>query len=204
MTFQRATIDTLSRALLQPAQASSDFDLNPEVRAVLPATRALREAAVLVPLVERSAGLTVLLTRRSTRLRHHAGQIAFPGGKRDNDDPSLWATALREAEEEIGLSPSHVAPMGVLDRHETVTSFDVEPHVGLVSGAFSVSACEDEVAEIFEVPLAFLLEPGNYQTHGRIWQGHHRQYFAVPYGPYYIWGATARILKGLADRVQGL
>lgn len=204
MTFQRATIDTLSRALLRPAQKSSDFDLNPEARAALPAAPALRDAAVLVPLVERPTGLTVLLTRRSTQLRHHAGQIAFPGGKRDNEDPSLWATALREAEEEIGLHPTHVAPMGILDRHETVTRFDVEPHVGLVSGALSVSPCEDEVAEIFEVPLAFLLEPRHYQTHGRIWRGHQRQYFAVPYGPYYIWGATARILKGLADRVQGL
>ena len=204
MTFQRATVDTLSQALLRPAQASSDYDMNPEVRAHLPQGRKLREAAVLVPLVERPGGLTVLLTRRSTRLRHHPGQIAFPGGKRDTGDPSLWATALREAEEEIGLAPTHVAPMGVLDRHETVTSFDVEPHVGLVTGAFSVTPCEHEVAEVFEVPLAFLLEPAHYQTHGRIWQGHQRQYFAVPYGPYYIWGATARILKGLADRVRAV
>ena len=92
--------------------------------------------------------------------------------------------------------------MGVLDRHETVTRFDVAPHVGLVEGVPDVRPCEDEVAEVFEVPLQFLLEPDHYQTHGRLWQGVTRQYFAVPYGPYYIWGATARILKGLADRVR--
>ncbi|MEM8871360.1 MAG: CoA pyrophosphatase [Pseudomonadota bacterium] len=204
MTSQQPTLDRISRALLSPPVGSSDFDLNPEVLGLLPAARQLREAAVLVPLVDRPDGMTVLLTRRSTRLRHHPGQIAFPGGKRDPDDPGLWETALREAREEIGLDPTHVAPMGVLDRHETVTRFDVAPHVGLVTGPFDVRPCEDEVAEVFEVPLDFLLDPGHYQTHGRLWNGHKRQYFAVPYGPYYIWGATARILKGLADRVRAL
>ena len=202
MTFQHATLNSLSQALLHPAQASSDHDLNPEVRASLPAARRLREAAVLVPLVERPNGVTVLLTRRSTQLRHHPGQIAFPGGKRDPHDPSLWATALRESHEEIGLDPAHVAPMGTLDRHETVTRFDVTPHVGLITEAFDVRPCEAEVAEVFEVPLAFLLDPRRYQTHSRMWMGVQRQYFAVPYGPYYIWGATARILKGLADRMR--
>ncbi|NNU79281.1 CoA pyrophosphatase [Halovulum dunhuangense] len=202
MTLHDLTLDRLSRALDAPRPgASSDYDLNPEIRAHLPEGRSLRPAAVLVPVVERPAGLSVLLTRRSVRLRHHPGQIAFPGGRMDPGDASRWHAALREAREEIGLAPELVAPLGRLDRHETVTAFDVEPHVGLVRGDFVVTPCEDEVAEVFEVPLAFVLNPAHFQTHSRIWQGTPRQYWAVPYGPYYIWGATARMLKGLSERV---
>ncbi len=196
--------DALRRALTGPwPKASSDFDLTPEVRDTLPPGRKLKPAAVLIALVERPEGPGVLLTRRSRRLKAHPGQIAFPGGRVDDDDPSNWHAALREAQEEIGLDPALVTSLGVMPRHETVTGFDVEPHVGRVAPGFSVRAAEAEVAEVFEVPLAFLLDPANFQIHARQWQGRTRRYFAVPWGPYYIWGATARILKVLSDRVAG-
>lgn len=198
------SIETLTRALAAPGpERSSDYDLNPEVWAALPAGRKLKPAAVLVPIVERDSGLQVVLTRRSRRLKHHPGQIAFPGGRVDDDDASHWAAALREAEEEIALAPGVVSPLGTLDRHETVTGYDVEPHVGLIEGPTRFRPAEAEVAEVFEVPLWFLLDPANYQTHTRRWNGMDRRYYAVPWGPYYIWGATARMLKGLSDRVVG-
>ncbi|MSU89535.1 CoA pyrophosphatase [Rhodobacteraceae bacterium 2CG4] len=181
---------------------SSDFDLAPDIRTALPPGRKLKPAAVLIALVERDDGPHVLLTRRSRRLKAHPGQIAFPGGRVDAGDASSWHAALREAQEEIGLEPALVAPLGAMPRHETVTGFDVEPHVGRVAPGFSVRAAEAEVAEVFEVPLAFLLDPVNYQVHERDWNGRRRRYYAVPWGPYYIWGATARILKALSDRVQ--
>jgi len=193
----------LTRALAnRGADASSDYDLSPEVLRTLPATRQLKPAAVLVPVVEREFGLSLILTRRSARLKHHPGQIAFPGGRMDSTDPSRWHAALREAQEEIALDPGFVTPLGVLDRHETVTAYDVEPHVGLISDGFAVKPSEDEVAEVFEVPLAEVLNPARFQVHTRNWQGRTRQYYAVPHGPYYIWGATARMLKGLSDRVH--
>ncbi|MHA3978237.1 CoA pyrophosphatase [Halovulum sp. GXIMD14794] len=194
---------TLERALRGPWPGdSSDFDLAPDVKAALPPNRKLKPAAVLIALVERPDGPGVLLTRRSRRLKAHPGQIAFPGGRVDDDDANNWAAALREAEEEIGLDPTLVTSLGVMPRHETVTGFDVEPHVGRVAPGFAVRAAEAEVAEVFEVPLAFLLDPSNFQVHERDWQGRKRAYYAVPYGPYYIWGATARILKTLSDRVN--
>ncbi|MEM8787435.1 MAG: CoA pyrophosphatase [Pseudomonadota bacterium] len=197
MTFHRQTLDRLSRALTAAPARSSDFDLSAAGGGAVP----LRPAAVLVPLIDRPQGLSVLLTRRSPTLRHHPGQIAFPGGKQDAGDRDLWATALREADEEVGLDPTSVAPMGRLDRHETVTRFDVEPHVGLIPADAPLRIDRREVAEAFEVPLEAVLDAGRYQVHSRLWQGRERRYYAVPYGPYYIWGATARILKGLADRV---
>lgn len=202
MNAEPQVFDRLTRALAAEAVPSSDYDLAPEVLALLPSDRRLRPAAVLVPLVARAGGgLSVILTRRSTRLRHHPGQIAFPGGKLERGE-DFWTAALREAHEEIGLTPDLVArSLGTLPRHETVTSFTVEPHVALIEQSFAPLPCEDEVAEVFEVPLGFLMEPAHYQTHARVWRGIERQYYAVPYGPYYIWGATARILKGLADRM---
>lgn len=193
----------LKRALHRPwPGGSSDFDLAPDVKAALPANRKLKPAAVLIALVERPDGPGVLLTRRSRRLKAHPGQIAFPGGRVDADDTSNWHAALREANEEIGLDPALVSQIGVMPRHETVTGFDVEPHVGHVAAGFTVHAAEAEVAEVFEVPLAFLLDPAHFQLHERDWQGRKRAYYAIPYGPYYIWGATARILKTLSEQVQ--
>ncbi|HPG23300.1 MAG TPA: CoA pyrophosphatase, partial [Amaricoccus sp.] len=135
-------------------------------------------------------------------LRHHPGQIAFPGGKQDPGDGSALGAALREAREEIGLGPEQVEILGHFDRHETVTHFTITPFVGLLDAGFVPVADRREVDEIFEVPLAFVLDPGNFQIHGRRWQGAWRRYYALPYGPHYIWGATARMLRTLSDRMR--
>ena len=194
-------IERLQRALEPPPAGSSDFDLNPDARPLPPP--ALRPASVLVPLIERSRGIHVILTRRAERLKHHPGQIAFPGGKQDDGDPTPLAAALREAHEEIGLSSERVEIVGSFDRHETVTRFHVTPFVGLVDPGFEPVLDREEVDEVFEVPLSFVLDPASFQVHGRMWRGQHRQYYALPYGPHYIWGATARMLRTLSDRMHG-
>jgi len=194
------TIPRLRRALEAPVAGSSDYDLNPGAPRL--ATGGLRAASVLVPLVERAAGINLILTRRAALLRHHPGQVAFPGGRQDPGDPTPLAAALREAEEEIGLSPAQVEVLGGLDRHETVTNFTVLPFVGLVDPGFRPRPDPAEVEEVFEVPLDFALDPANLQVHGRVWQGVLRRYYVIPYGPHYVWGATARMLKSLSDRVQ--
>ncbi|WP_297777024.1 CoA pyrophosphatase [uncultured Roseovarius sp.] len=193
---QRTVTDPLDRVLLAlraERAPSSDYDLNPGV--VLPEGRKLRSAAVLVPIFE----ARVILTKRSSKLRHHPGQIAFPGGKQDLGDPDITTTALREAEEEIGLDRGLVEVLGFLPRHETVTGFDVTPVLARVHGPFRPRAEQGEVDEVFDVPLAHLLELGLYRVEKRRWRGDWRRYYAVPYGPYYIWGATARILRNMAD-----
>jgi 8-oxo-dGTP pyrophosphatase MutT (NUDIX family) len=190
----------IRQALAVPAGGSSDFDLNPGVRRL--ASRPLRPASVLVPLVERGGGLNLILTRRAALLKHHPGQVAFPGGKQDPGDPTPLDAALREAREEIGLRPEQVEVLGHFDVHETVTDFNVSPFVGLVDPGFRPVIDRAEVDEAFEVPLAFALDPDNLQVHGRRWQGQMRRYYVIPYGPHYIWGATARMLKTLSDRVR--
>ncbi|QHQ37490.1 CoA pyrophosphatase [Algicella marina] len=201
MDIQRLTYAELARRLERPAaQASSDFDLIPGLKS-LP-EEALRPAAVLVPLRQGPDGLQVVLTRRSRHLRHHPGQIAFPGGKIDDDDGgSAAAAALREAEEEIGLSAAETDILGTLAPHHTVTRFRVTPIVARIPADFVGVPEEGEVEEIFEVPLSFLLDPANLQIQSRVWQGTERRYYVIPYGPYYVWGATARMLKGFADHL---
>lgn len=190
-------IDDLAAAL-DPAQgATSDFDLNPGT--VLPADRILRPAGVLVPLIQREGQMRVILTMRSSRLKHHPGQIAFPGGKQDEGDVDVTAAALREAHEEIGLTPDNVRILGHLPCHETVTGFNVTPVLGRVLAPFTPTPEAGEVAEVFEVPLDHLLTLSRYRIEGRHWRGTQRLYYTVPYGPYYIWGATARMLRALAD-----
>ena len=201
MDRHRLNTTRISEALGTPSGRSSDFDLNPGAR---PAAGArLRAASVLVPLVERGSGLSLILTRRAALLKHHPGQVAFPGGKQDPGDASPLAAALREAEEEIGLAPGAVEVLGALDPHETVTGFTVAPFVGLVAPGFRPAIDAAEVAEVFEVPAAFAFDPANFQVQGRVWQGRERRYYVLPWGPHYIWGATARILRALADRMQG-
>lgn len=202
MDSSRFNAEAIGRALGagQPA-ASSDYDLNPEAARMLDPGRKLAPAAVLVPLVERGSRVNVILTRRAAGLRRHGGQVAFPGGRVDPGDASIAAAALREAWEEIGLEPDQVELIGRLDPHETVTHFSVTPFVGRVQGPFRPRPDPAEVAEVFEVPLDFLLDPGNLHIHRRQWQGTWRRYYAIPYGPHYIWGATARMLKALADRL---
>ncbi len=196
----------LAQALAAPGRATSDFDLNPGT--VLPEGRRLREAAVLVPVVEgagRSAsgwgGARVVLTKRSPRLAHHPGQVAFPGGKVDAGDADVEAAALREAEEEIGLPRGNVRVLGRLAPHETVTGFRVTPVLALVQ-PFAARPEAGEVAEVFDVPLSHLADPAAYAVERRLWRGTWRNYYVVPYGPYYIWGATGRMLRALAERLS--
>ncbi|MEM6677842.1 MAG: CoA pyrophosphatase [Pseudomonadota bacterium] len=185
---------------LPPLGPRSDFDLAPEAR---PAPGSVRErpAAVLCPLVERADGLRVILTVRSRHLRHHAGQISFPGGKVDLSDPGPRDAALREAEEEIALPASAVRLLGSLDPYVTSTAFRVTPFVGLVAPDWRGTPDPSEVDEIFECPLDFLMDPSNRVRHHREWRGGRRYFYAMPWGAYYIWGATAGMLKGLSDRL---
>jgi 8-oxo-dGTP pyrophosphatase MutT (NUDIX family) len=157
------------------------------------ADREIRPAAVLVPVVRRDDDLTVLFTRRTSHLHDHAGQISFPGGRAEAGE-SPRETALRETAEEIGLAPGHVEVLGHLNDYTTVTGYRVTPVVGLVSSPFELTLDDFEVAEVFEVPLAFLLDPANHQQNLLMHDGRERRYYAMPYGPYYIWGATAGML----------
>lgn len=151
-------------------------------------------AAVLVPLVNRPAGLTLLLTQRSATLPDHPGQISFPGGRVDPEDASDEAAALREAEEEVGLPPACVTLLGRLASYQTVTGFSVTPVVGWVEPPFDLRPDPVEVADVFEVPLAFVLEPAHQQRHFRMLGERRRDFYAIPYGDRYIWGATAAML----------
>ncbi|GGE39991.1 coenzyme A pyrophosphatase [Agaricicola taiwanensis] len=160
-----------------------------------------RAAAVLIPVVARPDELTVLLTTRTSHLPTHAGQIAFPGGKMDEADDSPLATALREAEEEVGLDRRHVTPLGYCDLYQTGSGFRIVPVVGLVSPAMTLTINPQEVKDVFEVPLRFLMEAANHQTHSRIWKGIERHYLAIPYGERYIWGITAGIIRNFHDRL---
>ena len=196
----RDLITDLAEALSRTGAASSDFDLNPDT--VLPVGRKLRPAGVLVPVSVIGDTPRLILTKRSSALKHHPGQIAFPGGKQDQDDADVTATALREAQEEIGLPVELPRILGHLPVHETVTSFTVTPVVAVLEAGFEAVAEPGEVDEVFSVPLAHVLNPANYVVESRRWRGQKRYYYAVPYGPYYIWGATARMLRGLAARMS--
>lgn len=191
--------DQIRAALEQQKGPSSDFDLNPDVN--LPAGRKLRPAGVLIALQETPSGTRVLLTKRSSALKHHPGQIAFPGGSVDPEDSGPVEAALREAQEEIGLARENVEVFGVLPLHETVTGFNVTPVIGRVRAAFKPVPEPKEVDEVFSVPLAHITDLARFRVQSRMWQGVRRYYYTVPYGPYYIWGATARILRGLAERI---
>ncbi|MGC2519819.1 MAG: CoA pyrophosphatase [Burkholderiales bacterium] len=159
----------------------------------------IRSAAVLVPLVRRGDGFTVLLTRRTAHLNDHAGQISFPGGRTEPGDASAAATALRETEEEIGLAGARVEVLGHLHEYLTVTGYRVTPVVGLVTPPLDLRPDDFEVAEIFEVPLEFLLDPANHQRNSVIHEGRRRHYYAMPYRQYYIWGATAGMLMNFCS-----
>lgn len=159
-------------------------------------------AAVLVPLVQRPDGLNVLLTRRTDHLRDHAGQVSFPGGRSEPEDHGPAGTALRETEEEVGLAPRHVQVIGQMPTYTTVTSYVVTPVVALVQPPFELKLDTFEVAEAFEVPLAFLMNPAHHQRHRFSYEGGERQFLSMPWhGPlgneYFIWGATAAMIRNL-------
>jgi 8-oxo-dGTP pyrophosphatase MutT (NUDIX family) len=155
-------------------------------------------AAVLIPLVDRPEGLTMLLTQRTAHLNNHAGQISFPGGRAEKEDPSPADTALREAEEEIGLQRGHVEILGRLPDYLTGTGYHVVPVVGLLTPPFELAADPHEVAEIFEVPLAYLMNGAHHQRLSiDLPTGGRRSFYAMPYERFFIWGATAGMLRNL-------
>lgn len=163
--------------------------------------QALTPAAVLFPIVLHAVQPTVLLTQRTDHLRDHAGQISFPGGRIEPNDEGPMHAALREAEEEIGLSPQHVEVVGYLPDYRTSTGFRVTPVVAFVTPPFELRLDPFEVADAFEVPLAFLLDPANHQEHQIHWRGALRRYHAMPYGERFIWGATAGMILSLWRRL---
>lgn len=165
--------------------------------------RRLKPASVLVPVMRRPAGLHVLLTRRSESLRSHKGQISFPGGRREGSDVSAASAAKREAEEEAGIPPGAVEVIGYLDDYPTTTRYLVTPVVGMVEDLTEVRPCAREVAEIFEVPLSFLVEPDNFERKVFSRAGFNVPFFELNYGKWRIWGATAGMLWNLCQKVTG-
>ena len=196
----REVVERLAAALARPGDPSSDFDLNPDT--VLPRRRRLRPAGVLVPVSLAFGAPRLILTKRSSAMKHHPGQIAFPGGKLEPRDADATAAALREAQEEIGLPAGLARVLGCLPAHETVTGFRVTPVVAVLEADFAPVPEPGEVEEVFSVPLSHVTDPARFRVESRHWRGQRRYYYTIPYGPYYIWGATARILRGLAARMQ--
>ena len=188
-------VERLRRPPAAGRMVAGDHHLNPGM-GIGPA---LTPAAVLVPLVTRPEGLTTLFTQRTGHLEHHAGQISFPGGHVAPGDETPEETALRETEEEIGLARRHVEIVGRLSEYVTRTGFRVTPVVGVVAPPFRLAPDPHEVADVFEVPLDFLLDPSNHQRHSREVGGTIRQFYAMPYRGYYIWGATAGMLINLYE-----
>ncbi|MBL8555704.1 MAG: CoA pyrophosphatase [Phenylobacterium sp.] len=195
-------LDPLHDETATDGRRRSDFDLTPggwsgqEIGDLTP-------AAVLIGLVQRDAGVNVLLTRRADTLRRHTGQVALPGGRRDPGETAVQ-TALREAHEEVGLEPRFVAPIGLSTPYQTGTGYLITPVVGLVRPGFSLIANPGEVADIFETPFAFLMDMANYEEHEReLPTGEKRRFYATTHDEQYIWGATAGILRALYERLYG-
>lgn len=198
------TLESLrSRLLAEPPSlplmpTRGDYDLNPDNRPARPPD--LFPAAVLLPVVERKEP-TVLFTERNANLKRHAGQVSFPGGRVEPDDASLVQTALRETHEETGIESTFITVAGFLDAYETGTGYAVLPVVGLLSDGFALVPNTSEVANIFEVPLSFLLDPANRQKNQMEWQGRMRTFYAFRYNGHYIWGATAAMLVNFSERL---
>ena len=185
----------IRRAIAQITKPTSDFDLNSSNYKNSGQTK---EAGVLLPIIRQFDGTYLVLTKRAAHLSTHPGQISFPGGKRENKDTNIEATALREAQEEIGLKTEVVEVLGRLPAHETVTGFQITPIIGWIETNWTAVADPNEVTEVFQVPLSYITNIKNFQIQDRVWNGRKRYYYTVPYGPYYIWGATACILYNFA------
>ena len=199
MAHASVSPEDLRRAVLVPLRRSrGDIEHGPH-RFAPGAVR--RRAAVLCAVVPRETGLQVVLTRRPDTMPTHPGQIAFPGGKVDRTDRSPLATALREAHEEIGLHPGLADVIGPLDPYVTRSGFVITPFVAMVAPSFRPMPCAREVAAVFEAPLDHLMDPANHRRHSRVWQGQVREFWAMPWQAWFIWGATAGMLRGLAERL---
>ncbi len=180
-------------------ERSSDFDLLPLLK---PQKTELQSATVLIPITFDNDGPLVIFTRRAKHLRNHAGQIAFPGGKVEESDSSDMQAVIRECFEEIHLKSADVNILGMLAQHDTVTGYSISPFVGLIKNHNKLKPELSEVSEIFKIPLKFLLNKKNMQIQNYKFNGCQRSYYTIPYGPYYIWGATAYIIKTFSDLVE--
>jgi 8-oxo-dGTP pyrophosphatase MutT (NUDIX family) len=189
-----------ARLLAQPPERTSHDDYHFDHGDEPLESRAATRAAVLLPVVLRSEPM-LLFTRRTERLAQHSGQVSFPGGRCEAADRSPLQTALRETMEETGIDPGFVSVAGYLDRYLTGTGFDIQPVVGVVEDGFALAPNADEVAEIFEVPLAFLLDPVNRRRQTRELGGRQRSFYSITHGGHEIWGATAAIIVNLAERM---
>lgn len=187
-------LEKLKSAPTRPQRG--DDDLNPGMK---PVRDPLTPAAVLVPLILRPDGVTLLLTQRTAHLNDHAGQISFPGGRVEETDANRVATALRETEEEVGIHARHIDPIGNMDTYITRTGFEVTPIIGFVTPPFAQKPDPFEVADIFEVPLEFFMNRDNHERHSYDFNGTTRYFYAMPYKDYYIWGATAGMIVNLVD-----
>ncbi len=199
------TAGDLRARILRATDVSDEHDggdhvLNPGWAPGAQTLPAGRDAAVLVPVVDRPAGASVLLTTRSTRLRHHSGQIAFPGGRIDPTDASPEAAALREAAEEVGLPAAQVEILGRLEAYRSSTGYRIVPVLSVVTPPIALRLNPDEVDDAFEVPLGFLMDAANHRLESRVWQGAERHFYTMPFGERYIWGVTAGILRSLYER----
>ena len=195
----RQTFQGMDRASLS---VRSDYDLNPDARPMAEGRgqgHTLRKAAVLLPIIDRQDGVHILFTKRTAHLNNHAGQISFPGGGLEPQDRDHVDAALRETEEEIGITKNHVEIIGQLDTYETGTNFSITPVVGLVSPRFSLQINPDEVEHVFEVPLAYLMDAKNHKQQSGIYKNIRRYYYAISYQDYTIWGATASIFMNFYD-----
>lgn len=196
--------DDLRERVKRAAQAGAsevlgDHSLNPGTKSAI-VKEGLRDAAVLIPIVDHPDGATMLLTKRTEKLRTHSGQIAFPGGGIDPEDASPEAAALRETEEEIGLDRNYIDVIGRMPDYYSGSGYRVAPIIGIVRPGFALSINPDEVDDTFEVPLSFLMNAANHRRESRVWQNVERHFYTMPYGDRYIWGLTAGIIRTVHDR----
>ncbi len=198
--FRHRALNQIGAPIEHAWRDHGDHILNPEGLIEIEGLK-LKDAAVLVPVVDDPDGAKVILTQRTAKLRKHSGQIAFPGGGIDEGDLSPEVAALREAEEEIGLDPSFVETVGRLPQYLSGTGFRIIPVLSVVERGFVITPNPDEVDAVFEVPLSFLMNPDNHQRDSRTWQGIVRHFYVMPYGERHIWGITAGIIRTLYERL---